>query len=99
MTGGPNDLYLAPHGTPRWPAGPDRVFEPVGRLDGATTMMDIVTAMGAVRFAGVVTSTYGQGRVITRRPPSRVSTTHPGVGAGPVSAKPGRYSRRRAAAL
>jgi len=63
-TGGPNDLYLAPH------TGNDRTlvplwyFEPVEALAGATTTWDIVTGDGRRPILpGVVTSQHGRGRV------------------------------------
>lgn len=78
MTGGPNDLYLAPHANPDGPLVPIGYFEPVERLDGATTMMDIVTGDGRRPILpGVVTSTHGQGRVVYLASSSRVSTTPP----------------------
>jgi hypothetical protein len=65
MTGGPNDLYLAPH------AGADRTlvplwyFEPVEALPGATRTWDIVTGDGRrAILPGVVSSRHGRGRVV-----------------------------------
>lgn len=65
MTGGPNDLYLAPH------AGDDRAlvplwhFEPVEALPGATRTWDIVTGDGRrAILPGVVASRHGRGRVV-----------------------------------
>jgi len=65
MTGGPNDLYLAPHGASDGPLVPIGYFEPVEVLEGGSTMMDIVTGDGRRPILpGVVTSTHGKGRVV-----------------------------------
>jgi len=65
MTGGPNDLYLAPRGGTDGPLVPLGYFEPVEALDGGSTMMEIVTGDGRrPLLPGVVTSTHGQGRVV-----------------------------------
>jgi hypothetical protein len=65
MTGGPNDLYLTPHGAVDGPLIPLGYFEPVEVLEGGSTMMDIVTGDGRRPILpGVVTSTHGRGRAI-----------------------------------
>jgi hypothetical protein len=65
MTGGPNDLYLTPHAATNGPLNPLGYFEPVEVLEGGATMMDIVTGDGSRPILpGVVTSTYGKGRVV-----------------------------------
>ena len=65
MTGGPNDLYLTPHAANDGPLVPLGYFEPVEALDGGSPMMDIVTGDGRRPILpGVVTSTYGRGRVV-----------------------------------
>ena len=65
MTGGPNDLYLTPHGATNSPLIPLGYFEPIEVLEGGSTMMDIVTGDGRRPILpGVVTSTHGQGRVV-----------------------------------
>jgi len=65
MTGGPNDLYLTPHGASDGPLVPIGYFEPVEVLEGGATVMDIVTGDGRRPILpGVVTSTHGKGRVV-----------------------------------
>ncbi len=65
MTGGPNDLYLAPHGSRHGPLVPLGYFEPVEVLEGGATLMDIVTGDGGTPILpGVVASTRGRGRTV-----------------------------------
>ena len=101
MTGGPNDLYLTPHAAADGPLVPLGYFEPVEVLDGGSTMMDIVTGDGRRPILpGVVTSTHGQGPCgLPGVLPGEPLQLDQGVGAGPLSAKPGRICRRHAAAL
>jgi len=65
MTGGPNDLYLTPHGAADGALVPLGYFEAVEVLDGGSTMMDIVTGDGRRPILpGVVSSSHGKGRVV-----------------------------------
>jgi hypothetical protein len=65
MTGGPNDLYLAPRGASDGALVPLWFFEPVEALDGGSVRWDIVTGDGRRPILpGVVTSRRGRGRVV-----------------------------------
>ncbi|HVU23187.1 MAG TPA: alpha-amylase family protein [Opitutus sp.] len=65
ITGGPNDLYLTPHGSRDGALVPLWYFEPVETLPGATAEWDVVTGDGRRPILpGVVLSAYGRGKVV-----------------------------------